>query len=109
MEMNEATQVEFAKAAGFPDSLLLARAKRIAEFKEECLKHGGLLSPGGAANLLGVSRQSIDQSMRRGTIHRHDYGELGVYVSVDEVAKRLFVKPKGGAPKKNHIKLRKTD
>jgi hypothetical protein len=81
----------------------LGKRLTLERFQAECMneEHGGLVSPGGAAMFLGVSRQAVHNLMERGKIKRHDFGELGVYVALNEVRDRLLgPRDKGGRPRK---------
>jgi hypothetical protein len=74
--------------------------RQLDELRRLCQEWGGIVSPGGAANYVGVSRQAVNSWMVHDTIRHVKFRDLGVYVSLSDCTDRkkgLTGKP--GRPK----------
>jgi hypothetical protein len=75
--------------------------RQLDELKRLCEEWGGLMSPGGAANACGVSRQAVNGWMLRDSVRHARFRDLGVFVSVEDVrARKNGVTKKVGRPPK---------
>ena len=76
--------------------------RQLDELKRLCDEWGGLVSPGGAANMVGVSRSSVQGWMDRDTVRHAKFRDLGVFVSLSDCqARKKGFKVAGGRPKKS--------
>jgi len=76
--------------------------RQLDELKRLCDEWGGLMSPGGAANMVGVTRQAVQGWMNRDAVRHAKFRDLGVFVSVDDCrARKSGVTKRIGRPPKS--------